>query len=82
MSNQSGKDILNEAKNKVKKQKDNNTMKTNKFKTPLTILATLLTVAAFAFTFYQGALYGASNERAKNAEVHSQVKSLTTVVKK
>lgn len=80
---ESGKDILNEVKNKAnKKQKENNTMKTSKKTIVLTSIVTILIIAAIAAWSYFCFTSGMSYEKSKAQEIHAQVQSLTATVKK
>ena len=69
-----GKKIIEDAKKQVNnKTKGNTEMK----KTILTVVITLITVAAFAGMFLWGASYGASQNQVINDRVHSEVKALS-----
>lgn len=74
--------ITKEAKKKINKTKETE-MKTSNWKqTTITVIITLVAVAALGGAFYQGSQFGAAVEKQKSAEVHEQVKALATVVSK
>lgn len=69
-----------EAKAKIKK--GNKEVKTSKKPIIITVIVTLLSVAAIAGLIYAGFILGQSYEKGINADVASQVKELATVVSK
>ncbi|RYF29592.1 MAG: hypothetical protein EOO17_00820 [Chloroflexi bacterium] len=77
---ETGKDILNEAKNKIKKQKETTNMKTPKKTIIVTVLLTLTTIAIIAGLLYAGFTAGISYEKSKNHEVTTAAKELAVQV--
>lgn len=74
-SDTAGGKILQGAHNKVKQSKGNTEMKNIKENqvviTIVTVLVTLLTVAAFGTTYYFGMQHGASNERSVSTRIEA-----------
>lgn len=76
-----GKKIIEQAKEKVKKQnKEKETINMKKVIT-LTVLSTLAVLAILAGMFYLGAQYGAQQEKGVNARVTSEAQELAASVK-
>lgn len=82
MSKPDGKQMIEEAKNKAKKQKGNNEMKSNKKTVIVTVLLTVLTIATIIGLLYAGFVFGTEYQKGIEHQVTSQVKEMATIVSK
>lgn len=77
-----GRKLINESKNKVNQNNINNqkeTTKMEKYKTLITVVITIVSIALLGVAFCHGVQYGISHEQSVNGRVVTEAKSLVTL---